>query len=90
MPNRIVTVTELKTQLASFVARLEAEGARIYVTQHGKPRAVLVEYQQYEALLKKLDDLEDALAMHQAMSIPVEEAMSLDGYERQRGSQVEL
>lgn len=88
MATKIVTVSELKTHLASVVAQLETEGVPIFVTLHGKPRAVLVQYQEYEALLEKLDDLEDALAMQQALSSPQEEAVSLDEYDRQRATQV--
>ncbi len=81
MATKIATVSELKTNLARIVAQLEARGVPIYVTQHGKPKAVLVNYEEYEALLEKLDDLEDALAMRQALSNPQAEAVNLDEYE---------
>ena len=86
MAIKIVTVSELKTKLASVLAQLD--GVPVYVTQHGKPKAVLVQYEEYEALLEKLDDLEDALAMQQALSSSQEEAVSLDEYDRQRATQV--
>ena len=88
MATEIVTVSELKAKLASIVAQLEAEGVPVYVTQHGKPKAVLVQYQEYEALLEKLEDLEDTLAMEQALASPQEEAVSLDEYDRQRPARV--
>ena len=88
MATRIVSVSELKIKLASLMAQLEVEGVPVYVTQHGKPKAVLVKYADYEALLEKLDDLEDILAMKQALSSPEGEAMSLHDYERQRTSQL--
>jgi len=81
MATKIATVSELKKNLARIVAQLEARGVPIYVTQHGKPKAVLVNYEEYEALLEKLDDLEDALAMRQALSNPQAEAVNLDEYE---------
>ena len=88
MATRIVTVSELKAKLASIVAQLGAEGVPVYVTQHGKPKAVVVKYEEYEAMLEKMDDLEDALAMQQAFSRPQEEAMSLDEYDQQRSARV--
>ncbi len=88
MATRIVSVSELKIKLASLMAQLEVERVPLYVTQHGKPKAVLVKYEDYEALLEKLDDLEDILAMKQALSSPEEEAMSPQDYERQRTSQL--
>lgn len=44
MATRIVTVTELKTQFRSLLAELERDGVPLYVTQYGKPRAVVVAY----------------------------------------------
>ena len=87
MATKIVTVSELKTHLATVMAQLEANAVPVYVTQHGKPKAVLVSYPEYETLLEKLDDLEDVLAMKDALSSPQEEAMSLEEYERQRAAQ---
>ncbi len=88
MATKIVTVSELKANLASVIAQLATDAAPIYVTQHGKPNAVLMNYEEYEALREKLEDLEDALAMQQALASPNEEAMSLDEYERQRLAQL--
>jgi len=88
MATKIVNVSVLKANLASIVAQLEREAAPIYVIQHGKPKAVLVKYEEYEALREKLEDLEDSLAMHQALLSPEKEAMSLDEYERHRAAQL--
>ena len=86
MATRIINVTELKTRLKSVLAELEAEGVPLYVVQHGKPKAVLVEYQEFEAMLSKLEDLEDSLAMQQALLSPEEESISLKDYEAQRAA----
>ena len=88
MATKIVTVSEMKANLARVMAQLATDAAPIYVTQHGKPKAVLMNYQEYEALREKLEDLEDALAMEQALASPDAEAMSLDEYERQRLAQL--
>jgi prevent-host-death family protein len=88
MATKIVTVSELKANLASVMAQLATDATPIYVTQHGKPNAVMMNYKEYETLREKLEDLEDALAMRQALASPDEEAMSLDEYERQRLAQL--
>jgi prevent-host-death family protein len=88
MATKIVTVSELKANLATIMAQLATDAAPIYVTQHGKANAVLLSYTEYEALREKLEDLEDALAMQQALASPDEEAMSLDEYEGQRLAQL--
>lgn len=86
MVTRIVSISELKTNLAMLIGRLDTEGVPVYVTQHGKPKAVLVKYDDYEALQEKVETLEDLLAMKDALSTPEEEAMTLDEYERRRAA----
>ncbi|MFC1894024.1 type II toxin-antitoxin system Phd/YefM family antitoxin [Chloroflexota bacterium] len=88
MPTRIITVSELKVKLGALMAELEGQGIPLYVTQYGKPKAVLTRYDEYEALLKKVEDLEDVLAMKESLSAPGEEAVSLEDYEHKRAAHV--
>jgi len=88
MPTRIVTISELKGRLGALMAELEGQGIPLYVTQHGKPKAVLARYDEYEALIKKVEDLEDLLVMKESLSVPEDEAVGLEDYERQRAARV--
>ncbi len=88
MPTLIVTISELKVRLGALMAELEVQGIPFYVTQHGKPKAVLARYDEYEALTKKVEDLEDLLAMKDSLSVPEDEAVGLEDYERQRATRV--
>ena len=88
MPTRIVTISELKVRLGALMAELERQGIPLYVTQHGKPKAVLTRYDEYEALTKKVEDLEDLLVMKESLSVPEDEAVGLEDYERQRATRV--
>ena len=88
MATVIVTVSELKTKLGMLMAELEEKGVPMFVTQHGKPKAVLTRYDEYEALMRKLEDFEDLLAMKDSMSVPEEEAVSLDDYAQKRAGRV--
>ena len=88
MPTRIVTVSELKVRLGALMAELEGQGIPLYVTQHGKPKAVLARYDEYEALTKKVEDLEDLLVMKESLSVSEDEAVGLEDYERQRTARV--
>jgi prevent-host-death family protein len=54
MSTQTVTVTELKVKLSVLMAELGGKGVPFYVTQHGKPKPVLVRYDEYEALLRLL------------------------------------
>lgn len=84
MTTRIVTVSELKTKLGALMSELEKQGVPMFVTQHGKPKAVLTRFDDYEALMKKLEDFEDLLAMKESLAAPEEEAISLKDYEEKR------
>jgi prevent-host-death family protein len=88
MPTRIVTVSELKIKMSALMTELEKQGVPLYITQHGKPKAVLARYDEYEAILKKLEDLEDLLAMKDSLSAPEEESISLEDYKHQRAARV--
>lgn len=88
MTTRIVTVSELKVKLGTLMAELEKRGVPLYVTQHGKPKAVLARYDEYEALLRKLEDMEDLLAMKESLAAPDEEAVSLEDYEHRREARI--
>ncbi|MEA3442928.1 MAG: type II toxin-antitoxin system Phd/YefM family antitoxin [Chloroflexota bacterium] len=88
MPTRIVTASELKVKLGALMAELEAQGVPLYVTQYRKPKAVLARYDEYEARLKKVEDLEDILAMKESLSASQEEAIGLEDYERQRAARI--
>jgi prevent-host-death family protein len=84
MATMIVTVSELKTKLGALMSELAEKGVPMFVTQHGKPKAVLTRYDEYEALMRKLEDFEDLLAMKDSMAVPEEEAVSLDDYAQKR------
>ncbi|MDD5311415.1 MAG: type II toxin-antitoxin system Phd/YefM family antitoxin [Dehalococcoidia bacterium] len=86
MSTKIITVTELKTRLGRLIDELEEEGTPMYVTQHGKPKAVFTPYDKYEALVQKIEDLQDLLAMREALSAPENESVTLYEYERGRKS----
>ena len=88
MTTKIVTVSELKTRLGALMSELEAQGIPVFVTQHGKPKAVLTRFDEYEALMQKLEDFEDLLAMKESLSAAEEEAVSLEDYEQKRARRV--
>lgn len=56
-----VTVAQLRAEMASILARLGKAKGHIYLTQRGQPRAVLVDVKRYNALIARLEDLDDSL-----------------------------
>jgi prevent-host-death family protein len=57
MTTNIVPISDLRREAGKVVNKLRESGAAVYITQHGRPAAVLVDYEQYEALLEELENL---------------------------------
>jgi prevent-host-death family protein len=54
MVSKIVPITDLRRQASSLIENVIAEGNVVYITQHGRPTAVLLDYEQYEAMQAQL------------------------------------
>lgn len=54
-----VSITNLKQNTADVIERVKTDGSPILVIQHSEPAAVLVNPDEYEALIVALEDAED-------------------------------
>jgi prevent-host-death family protein len=52
-------ISDLRRQASQVIKAIREEGDVVYITQHGRPAVVLVDYEQYEALMARLEDLSD-------------------------------
>jgi len=59
MATKILPISDLRRQATGIIKTLREEGSVVYVTQHGRPTAVLVDYAAYEAMLTKLEAAEE-------------------------------
>ena len=70
MPIVIVPVSDLRRD-AGRLLRQVCEGEEpIYITQHGRPKAVLLGYEAYEHLVAQLEDLADLAVMRERAKEP--------------------
>src|SRR5881628_450650 len=60
MANDFITVARLRAEMADVLGRLGHDGP-LYLTQRGKPRAVLLDVDEYRALIEQLEHLDDSL-----------------------------
>lgn len=58
---RLVPISEARAQLSAVIKR--AADHDIFLMNHGKPAAVLMSPEHYQALLDELDNLQDRLAL---------------------------
>lgn len=69
MATKIIPVSDLRRKTSDVIKSVR-EGEAVYITQHGRPAAVLVDYDRYEALLSQLEDLADLASLQAAADEP--------------------
>lgn len=69
---RIMGVTKVRHDFTTVVNEADEHGQPIYLTNFNEPRAVLIGYEAFENLIKRIDDLEDALAIYAGREEPRE------------------
>lgn len=60
----LVSLTEARVRLHELIKELDEKN--VLLLRHGKPVAVMVAYGTFEAMLERVEDLEDRLAVHEA------------------------
>jgi prevent-host-death family protein len=60
MSTNIVPISDLRRQASKVVNTLRKGSDVVYITQHGRPAAVLVNFEQYEALIAELEALKQS------------------------------
>ena len=66
-----VSVSDLRRDTARLLQRADESDEPVYITQHGRPKAVLLGYQVYERLMAQLEDLADLDSLHERAGEPV-------------------
>ncbi len=87
MPKKIEIKDASSLDIAILLSQLE-EGSPIQLVQRGKPKVVLIKFRYYQAMLQKLEDLEDILAAREAFAAPNSEVLTLEEYEQHRKAKV--
>lgn len=70
MTTKIIPISDLRRQTSRIILSVQEEGDVVYITQHGRPTAVLIDYEQYEALLTQLEELSDVASLEAAADEP--------------------
>ena len=70
MATKIVPVSDLRRKTSAVIEVVRDGSEVVYVTQHGRPVAVLVDYEHYEALMAQLEDLSDLASLRAATDEP--------------------
>ena len=57
MSTKIMPISDLRRKTSDVVAAVRDGGDAVYITQHGRPVVVMVDYEQYEHLMAQLEEL---------------------------------
>lgn len=69
--DRIVPISEARATLSALLE--EATEHEVYIVKHGRPQGVLLSVAAYQAVLDRIEDLEDRLSVLQAgAAVPFE------------------
>lgn len=61
MASEFVTVARLRAEMADVLSQLGRDRGPLYLTQRGRPRAVLLDVDEYRALVEQLEHLDDSV-----------------------------
>ena len=53
MSVKIMPVSDLRRKVSQTIKQVQQKGDAVYITQHGRPQAVLLGYDHYENLLEQ-------------------------------------
>lgn len=70
MATKIIPVSDLRRKTSDVIKTVQSGGQVVYVTQHGRPAVVLVDYEYYEMLMAQLEDLSDLASLEAATDEP--------------------
>ena len=66
MGTKIMPISDLRRKTSDVVASVREGGDAVYITQHGRPVVVMVDYEHYERLVAQLEELSDRISLQEA------------------------
>jgi len=70
MDERIVPVSEAKIRFHELLRELGER--RILLVRHGRPAAMMLDFESYQGLISRIEDLEDRLSVLEAQEEPAD------------------
>lgn len=70
MSTQIMPVSDLRRKTSDVISAVQGKDDVIYITQHGRPAVVLMDYAHYEQLMAELEDSADRASLEAAVGEP--------------------
>jgi prevent-host-death family protein len=71
MYTKIMPVSDLRRKTSDVIDTVREGGDAVYITQHGRPVVVLMDYTRYEELLAQLHTLTEQVKQTQSAATPI-------------------
>jgi prevent-host-death family protein len=68
MSTQIMPVSDLRRKTSDVINAVHGKSNVIYITHHGRPAVVLMDYARYEQLMAELEDLSDQASLETAQT----------------------
>lgn len=63
-------ISDLRRNTGEVLSAIQQQDDVIYITHHGRPTAVMLDYERYESMLAQLEDLVDLASLVAAEDEP--------------------
>lgn len=73
MATKIMPVSDLRRQTSSVIKAVREQSDVVYITQHGRPAVVMVDYEEYESMLERLEDAADIASLSASQDEPIQD-----------------
>lgn len=70
MSTQIMPVSDLRRKTSEVISTVQGKSNVVYITQHGRPAVVLMDYERYEQLMAELEDISDQASLESAANEP--------------------
>jgi prevent-host-death family protein len=70
MSTQIMPVSDLHRKTSEVISMVQGKSNVVYITQHGRPAVVLMDYERYEQLMTELEDISDQANLESAANEP--------------------
>lgn len=70
MALKIMPISDLRRNTSEVLSAVQQHDDIVYITQYGRPAAVLLDYERYESMLAQLEDLVDLASLVAAEDEP--------------------
>ena len=69
MNTKIYPITDLRRRTSEIIEGIKANSDTVYITQHGRPEIVLLDYERYEEMMAQLEQRTAMLKQHRAIDL---------------------